>query len=54
MFDPIAKFKELRIHFEKPMVVLKRTTLAAVVIMFASAAVFGIDTAVSSIMSVIG
>lgn len=53
MLNPVAKFKELRIHFEKPVVLLKRTVLATAVIALTSAAVFGIDTAVSSILSLV-
>lgn len=54
MVNPVKSFKELHIHFEKPMVVLKRSIIAAVVIVVTSAAVFGIDTAVTSVMNAIG
>lgn len=54
MVNPVKIFNELHIHFEKTSVVIKRTILASIVIAITSSAVFGIDTAVTSIMNAIG
>lgn len=54
MVDIRSYLANLNIHFEKCDVILKRTAIVAVAIAVTSAAVFGIDTAVTSVIALIG
>ncbi len=54
MLNPKSYIEELHLHYEQPKVILRKTLIAITVIAVASFAVFGIDTAVTSIASIIG
>lgn len=54
MVDIRKQFRNLNIHFESYDVILKRTVIVAAAIAVTSVVVFGIDTAVTSVISLIG
>lgn len=54
MLNPKTYIEELHLHYENPKVILEKTLIAIATIAVASCAVFGIDTAVTSITAILG